>query len=121
MGNRTKSIQRTMRLLRQEGCICGVVEKFNPYAGKFGHREDLFGFIDVISLHPKGICGVQACGSDFQGHVRKILANEIAPEWLKSGGTIELWGWRKILKVRGGKLKVWKPRKQTFTLEDFNV
>jgi len=121
------STQRTLRFLRQQGRICGIVERFNPYAGitlpngkKSGIRQDLFGFIDIVVIDPDGICGVQSCGSNFASHKQKILENEIAPEWLKAGGKIELWGWRKVKAKRGGKQMVWRPRVYEFTLEDFN-
>ena len=116
---RTSSAQRTIRALKQQGYLCGMVERFNPHAGPFGIRQDLFGFIDLIAIKPIGICAVQACGSDFKAHDIKIRDIEEAHEWLKAGGSIELWGWRKIKKVRGGKQMVWKPRIKVYTLEDF--
>lgn len=112
--------QRTLRALEQQGYISGIVEKFNPYAGKYGKRIDLFNFIDIISIKPKGICAIQSCGQDFRAHDGKILENKYAPEWLKAGGHIELWGWRKVKKKRGGKLKIWKPRVKVYSLEDFD-
>jgi len=112
--------QRTLRQLRQEGFICGIVERFNPYAGKFGVRQDLFGIIDIIAIKHDAICGIQSCGSDFAEHNRKILENEFAPEWLKAGGDLELWGWRKIKIKRGGKAMVWRPRVKAYGLEEFN-
>ncbi len=120
----TSNTQRTLRALRQQGCICGIVERWNQFAapksgGIPGIREDLFGFLDIIALYPTGICGIQSCGQAFSEHNKKILANEVAPEWLKSGGRIELWGWRKVKKVRGGKQEVWKPRIKEYFAEDF--
>ena len=47
--------QRTLRALEQRGCFCGIVERFNPYAGPHGIRQDLFGIIDVVALYPNGI------------------------------------------------------------------
>ena len=111
--------QRTLRALRQNGCLCGIVERFNPYAGSHGIRQDLFQFIDIIALYPNSICAIQSCGQSFAEHDRTILENEVAPEWLKVGGHIELWAWRRILKKRGGKQKVWAPRVKEYTLEMF--
>jgi len=111
--------QRTLRALKQQGYISGIVERFNPYAGEFGKRIDLFGFIDIISIKPIGICAVQSCGSDFRKHDKKILENEYAPEWIKAGGSIELWGWRKVKKKRGGKQMMWEPRVKIYTMDDF--
>lgn len=111
--------QRTLRQLRQEGYICGIVERFNPYAGEFGKRIDLFNFIDILAIKPIGICGIQSCGSNFAEHDRTILKNEIAVEWLKAGGSIELWGWRKIKKKREGKQLIWRPRVKEYSIQDF--
>src|SRR5574343_1299756 len=109
--------QRTLRELRQRGCICGIVERFNHYAGPFGVRQDLFGFIDIIALYPEGICAIQSCGQAFSEHDKKIRDNENAPEWIKTGGIIELWGWRKIKLKRGGKAERWAPRLKRYSLQ----
>ena len=111
--------QRTLRQLRQEGYICGIVEQFNPHVGPFGKRFDLFGCLDIIAIMPRGICGIQSCGDSFAEHNRKILTNEFAPEWIKVGGALELWGWRKVVKRRGLKQKIWQPRVKIYTLKDF--
>lgn len=114
--------QRTLRELRNQGRICGIVERWNQYAGPHGIRQDLFGFIDIIALDPqRGIIGVQSCGQSFAAHLKKITeerADECI-EWLNCQGKVELWGWRKILLKRGGKAMRWKPRIQIITLEDF--
>jgi hypothetical protein len=115
--------QRTLRYLREQGRICGIVERFNQYAGPHGIRQDLFGFIDIITLDPeRGIVGVQCTGQHGHAdHRKKILEdcteNDIA--WLKSGGVIELISWRKVKLVRGGKAMRWQPRVEEITLEDF--
>ena len=111
--------QRTLRWLRQQGMIAGIVERWNQYAGSHGIRQDLFGFIDIIALDAGSILAIQSCGSSFAAHDKKILTNEVAPEWLKSGGRIQLIGWRKVKKKRGGKLMVWKPRIKEYKLLDF--
>lgn len=112
--------QRTLRELRQQGRICGIVERFNTFVGPYGIRQDLFGFIDIIALDPeRGIVAIQSCGQAISEHRKKILANEIAPEWLKSGGRIELWGWRKVKLHRGGKALRWVPKIEEFTPSSF--
>lgn len=113
-------MQRTIRALRNQGAICDIAEKWNPHVGPHGVRQDLFGFIDLIVLSPNTIKGVQCCsGSAYGKHLTKILDNEVAPEWLKSGGKIEIWAWRKVKKKRGGKLMLWQPRIKEITLLDF--
>jgi len=105
------------------GRISAVAEKWNPHVGPHGIRQDLFGFIDVITLDPeRGIVAIQTCaGSGYQKHLQKILTecSETALEWIRCGGYIELWAWRKIKAFRGAKREVWDPRVKTITLEDF--
>jgi len=70
----------------------------------------------------RGIGGIQSTGQAFSQHVKKLLdgdCTENVIEWLKAGGFIEIWGWRKILKKWGGKAKIWAPRVREITLEDF--
>jgi hypothetical protein len=111
--------QRTLRALRNEGTICGIVEKFNPHVGEHGIRQDLFGFVDVVALAPNGIIGVQCCaGSGHAAHRTKIVENEVAPEWLKSGGRIQIWSWSKKKLKRGGKAERWMPRMEELTAAD---
>ena len=113
--------QRTLRELRAQGRIAGIVERWNAHAGKFGQRSDLFGFIDIICLDPiKGIVGIQSCGQAFNEHLKKITQekNEEVYEWLRCGGKIELYGWRKVKLKRGGKAMRWQPRIKEITLED---
>lgn len=112
--------QRTLRLLREQGCIAAVTERWNPYVGEHGVRQDLFGFMDVIAL-AGAILGVQACaGSGMAAHRRKILeeCTEAAEAWLRAGGRIEIWAWRKVKVRRGGKAERWEPRIENVTLED---
>ena len=115
--------QRTLRALRAQGSIVGSVERWNPHVGSHGIRQDLFGFIDLIALDPeRGIIGIQSCGQAFSQHINKILdsdCTQAAIEWLRCGGKIEVWGWRKVKLKRGGKAKVWKPRIREIVWEDF--
>lgn len=115
--------QRTLRELRNRGVVCAVVERWNQFAGPHGVRQDLFGFIDICALYPgdKGIVGVQSTGpSGHAQHRKKILEDcEHALDWLKSGGKIELWSWRKLKLKRGGKAERWFPRVEDITEEMF--
>lgn len=134
--------QRTLRALREQGRIAAITEKWNPWAGplkkdrdgnlvdgsRVGVRQDLFGFVDVLTLDPaRGFVAVQACSGNPRSHIRKICGEsprsgdvgedhrqdeiyEAARAWLIAGGFIEVWCWRKVLVKRGGKAKVWAPR-----------
>ena len=127
MANKTTSNARTKRHLEALGWHCEIVERFNPYAGKFGQRKDLFGFLDIIAIDKDNdrIIGIQACGTDFTPHKRKMLTEAtpdiraIAIDWLKAGAGIQLWGWRKVLAKKGGKQKTWQPRIEEYTIEDY--
>jgi len=113
---------RTMDMMRKDGYLIGVVERFIGN-GRFGFRKDFLGFIDLIAINvkKKQTVGVQTTsGSNFSSHVRKILDNEDirlnAQAWLESGNEIQLHGWRKTGKA--GKRKKWDCRVQNLTLED---
>lgn len=118
----TSPTQRTIRELKNQGMKCAIVEKWNAFAGKHGIRQDLFGIIDVLALDPeRGVIGVQCCGSDFSSHVKKITEEKYQEtlDWLQTPGTnLEIWGWRKLKKKRGGKQMVWRPRIQEITIND---
>lgn len=116
--------QRTLRHLRHEGLEAAIVEKFNPYAGKFGQRQDMFGFIDIVCLCPtRGILGIQSCDKSFSAHYKKITEERtyIAKEWIKCGGRIYIYAWRKVKRKRGGKAYIWQPRIAELTIDDFDI
>jgi hypothetical protein len=120
--------QRTLRALREQGRICASTEKWNPFGGpmingkRIGIRQDLFGFIDVLCLDPQqGFVAVQSTGpSGMSLHRKSILENPNAYEWLKIGGKIEIYSWRKLLVNRQGKLKTWQPKIVEIILNDFD-
>ena len=111
--------QRTLKYVRSQGWEADIVERFNPHAGKFGHRKDLFGVIDIVALTEKGIMGIQSCGQSFAEHDRKILESELALGWVDAGGNLMLMGWRKTKLKRGGKAMRWTPRIKEYVREDF--
>lgn len=104
------TINRTVKWLREKGCIAENVEKYSSYTKR---RRDLFNFIDVIAVDPEyGVIGIQVCRStDFQQHVRKLknVVNDNLLTWLKHAD-VQLWGWRKVKVKRSGKAMVWRPR-----------
>ena len=85
-------------------------------------REDLWGFFDVLCLYPDrtGVTGVQCCArSGHAEHRKKILENDIAPEFLRVGNVIEIWSWGKQKLRRGGKAERWMPKIEILVLKDF--
>lgn len=124
----TTPTQRTLAALRKQGRPCEVVERWIDYhrkpgqSGPLGIRKDLFGIIDIIALdHERGVVGVQCCaGSGYSAHWKKITQEyaENTKQFLMTPGTaLELWAWRKIKKVRGGKAMVWEARVTEITIE----
>ena len=118
--------QRTLKELRNQGRICAITERWNSYIrGGKGGRIDLFGFIDIIALDSaQGIIAIQSCGQSYAAHLRKLKDSECTEnviEWLKCGGYVELWGWRKVKLHRLGKAMRWKPRITEITMSEFNI
>ena len=114
---------RTLEYLRNQGWVADKVEQFNPYAGKFGHRKDMFGFGDIVAMGEGNIYAIQSCGSSYAEHNRKITEDErVAPlalRWIENGGKLLLIAWRKVKLKRGGKAMRWQPRIKEYKTEDF--
>jgi len=114
---------RTLNYIREQGWDADIVERFNPYAGKFGQRKDMFGFGDVVAMGENSIIAIQSCGQSFAAHHRKITEDElVAPKalkWIESGGRLMLIGWRKVKLKRGGKAMRWSPRIKEYEIDDF--
>lgn len=85
---------RTVQLLRKAGYLAEVVERWLPIPGK-SVRRDLFGFADVLAVHPRQhVFLLVQCTS--LGHVADRLTKakgrpELAT-WLAAGGQFEVWG-----------------------------
>ncbi len=93
--------------------MAGTVEKFNQHAGRFGIRQDLFGFMDILAVVPglTACVGVQTTVDGAMApHLHKLLDIEVqAPDgglqlnavrlnitlWLAAGNRLWLWGWKR--------------------------
>jgi hypothetical protein len=95
--------QRSLDLLRKEGWLCQVVERWNPHSRT---RKDLFGFIDILAVRGKETLAVQATSrSNISARVSKIANHEnIAAIRAVSWG-VQVWGWGKMANGR------WEVRK----------
>lgn len=106
--------QRTLAELRKRGYTAAITEHFNPHARV---RQDLFGFIDILAVHPKGeLLAIQTCsgeGGDPAARVTKILALPVA-RLLACHCSIEVWSWAR----RGarGKRKLWTLKEESLTV-----
>jgi hypothetical protein len=104
--------QRTLGWLRTRGWpLVQKVEYWNAHAKK---SIDLFGFCDVLAIHPgRGVLYVQATSySNANARLNKMRdktlgACEMA---LFCGGKIEIHGWKKYKTAAGHGQKLWFPR-----------
>lgn len=113
---KTSPTSRTLRLLKDEGYIAQVAEKFNPWAKV---RIDLFGFIDVVAMKSgeKGILGVQTTsGANLSARIKKALALPQFELWLLTGNRVEFHGWRKLKNLPGN--RKWDCDRRIITLKD---
>jgi hypothetical protein len=114
--------QRTLKYVRETlGWKAEICERWiiNPKIPSGGFHKDLFGILDVIAMSDTETIGIQSCGQAFADHDKTIMESPNSVKWLKAGNKLMLIGWRKILRERGGKLKVWAPRIKEYKIEDF--
>jgi hypothetical protein len=84
--------QRSLEHMREQGYLCGVVERWNPHAKI---RVDLFGFIDVLCVKGEDIVGVQATsGAHVAERATKITEHENWP-LVCAAIRVVVHGWRK--------------------------
>ena len=93
--------QRHQSWLRERGYKVGLVERFiHPTKhSTVGHRQDLFGCIDMLALKEGEILAVQSTGQDWAGHWKKLTegSGRAGVElWLATGQPFLLIGWRKL-------------------------
>src|SRR4051794_39414780 len=84
---------RTLALLRREGYLPAVVERWIPRANV---RSDLWGFGDVLAVHPgrRAFLIVQATTlPNLATRLTKSRARSELAQWLAAGGAFELHGW----------------------------
>jgi hypothetical protein len=104
---------RTLDLLRREGWLAAVVERYNAFAKV---RVDLYGFGDVIACRPGGGVLLVQCtsASNHAARVSKAISLPALRTWLASGGLFSVWSWRKS-KTR------WLCRRQDITAADLTL
>lgn len=108
---------RTLQELRECGYTAQVVERYNAFARV---RQDLFGCIDIVAMPPANyrldlIIGIQCCaGSSHAAHRDKIMLETRLVDWIRCGGSFELWSWSKAGKR--GERKEWTKRVERFTI-----
>lgn len=107
---------RTLKLLRDGGLTCQVVERFCQFSKR---RVDLFGVIDLVALDSRqtGLLGVQATSGDHHAErVQKVLASPLAKLWVACGNRLQVISWSKR---SSGSRRLWLPRIQDVMLGEF--
>lgn len=121
---------RTMDYCRRKGGHVGKTEQWvvsgrpdakaapaddNKQRSPRGYRKDLFGWIDIIWLSPKGnTIGIQACAMSGRGeHLDKIQSDpdvvDAVADWAsRPNHKSQIWSWRKLLPFPGAKRPEWK-------------
>lgn len=85
--------QKSLKLLRENGYLCHIVEHWNPFAKI---RQDLYGFIDILAVKKKKILGVQTTSrGNVSTRAKKILGHDNYKKVKESGIEIEVHGWEK--------------------------
>ena len=113
----SKYTQRTLKYFRDLGYTIDVIERWIVIPGLpgKGKRKDYLGFGDLLAFDDTDTLLVQSCGSAYSEHKKKILALPGPSDWLMSRNRrLFLIAWRKLLKKKGGKLKIWVPRVAEF-------
>ncbi|MEM6839570.1 MAG: hypothetical protein AAF609_22350 [Cyanobacteria bacterium P01_C01_bin.120] len=113
-----KTIYVLRAIARTQG-IRAVVANVETYDAGTGRSSDLYGFLDILVDHNRGI---QACGKDWQPHISKFRDEcpDAVKWWLsEESRTLELWGWRQVVATKSdgskAKRKLWIPRIQLIT------
>ena len=89
-------LQRSKKMLEEEGGLVAKVEKWNPW-GKV--RQDLFGILDLLCVNKTLTIGVQVTTlAHKQEHIDKMIASSALDILKKAGWCIELHSWRKLKK-----------------------
>jgi hypothetical protein len=109
---------RALEHYRELGYLADKTEHHNMFSHQ---KNDLFGFIDLVAIHPvRGIVGVQATsGANHAARRTKILALPTAVAWIAAGGIIEVITFAK--QGARGKPKRWTTRIEVITADMFQL
>ena len=85
--------QRSLKLMRDRGYLCEVVEHWNPWSKT---RKDLWGFIDVLCIKEGQVIGVQTTSkTNISARYKKIKEHDNVWWVLDSGIRVLIQGWGK--------------------------
>jgi len=112
---------RTVNFFREQGFLAGRVDCFNH---KTKRTRDLFGIFDLLVVGYPGFptLFVQATAGDGGNHAArrwKVLSSKDALATLEAGNGVAIVSWRKG--GAAGKRKLWTPRIELLTAEDWDM
>jgi hypothetical protein len=100
--------ENSLAILRAQGYACWIVETWNSFTKR---RQDLYGAWDIMAVRENEVLLVQTTsGSNVSARVKKIADNEYTEILRSANVRLEVHGWRKKPKVKGGKAMVWDQR-----------
>lgn len=109
----------THALLREQGYMVAKTEHWNHHAKK---RQDLFGIIDTLAIHPepdRAMLAIQTTDAEHRSeHRKKLLTHEVPPVWTLHA-KLELWSWGK--KGAEGKRKLWCVTRERFHMHNGKI
>ena len=89
--------QRTLKILRDEGWLVAVVEKWNSHTKT---RSDLYGFIDILAVRDNETLAIQATSyPNTSSREKKIKAHSNYTLVKQAKWRVEVWGWKKVAKT----------------------
>ena len=100
---------RTQKYLYENGFFSDTVERWVTFGGRGGVRKDYCGFADLIAFGHGRFLAVQVCSQNsLTEHLGKIKSVESSRAWVKNGGEVWVFAWRKV--KSGGSRRHWEPR-----------
>lgn len=89
----TSPTQRSLKLMRDQGYLCEITERWNPFAKI---RQDLFNFVDILCVKDGKTVAVQTTSySNMSARIKKIQELETYPIVRSAGWEIVVHGWKK--------------------------
>jgi len=94
----TSPTQRSLKYLREQGYLCEVVEKWNPWVRQ---KKDLWDWCDILAIRKDEVLAVQVTSSsNVSARIHKIQESDTVGKVRDAGIRIEIHGWGKNSKGR---------------------
>ena len=107
MASEKETIKRSRDHLRDRGYLVGKAGSYNAFIKR---NKDLYGFLDLVGLHPheKGVLGIQTTTKgNLAARVKKAEKLKAYWMWLGCCNDVEFHGWYKE-KHETKNIEIWK-------------